>query len=129
MSNGSGFGAVWTLIKILLIVFVVTACFTSDLVRTGQVFVAVLVWAIVIAGIIVLFMALSYWGGKSPAPVAYAPVYQQSAYGQPSSWQTVPAYQQYPAYAQPAPGIRACRYCDSYLAPYSPICPRCGRKN
>jgi quinol-cytochrome oxidoreductase complex cytochrome b subunit len=116
----------WTLIKILLIIFVITACFTSNLVKDDpdQMIVAVIIWVVVIAGIIVFFMAVSYWGGKNPPPTPYAPVYQQSAYGQ-----QVPGNNPYQAYAQPAPGIRICRYCDSYLSPQSPICPRCGRKN
>ena len=131
MSSDSGLGALWTLIKILLVIFAVTACYTSNLVSNDpdQVFVAVIIWVIVIAGIIVAFMAISYFGGKGQRPAAYPPAYGYPAYGQSTFQQPAPVYPQYSMYAQPGPGVRACRYCDSYLAPNSPICPRCGRLN
>lgn len=131
MSNGSGLGGLWLLIKIVIVIFAVTACYTADLVKNDpdQAIVAVLIWVVVIVGLIVGFMALSYIGGKSPHPASNYPGYGQSSFGQQPYQQYFPANRAYAMYTPPVAAIRPCRYCDSYLAPTSPICPRCGRKN
>jgi len=131
MASGSGLGGLWTLIKILLVIFAVTACYTSDLVKNDpdQAIVAAIIWVIVIVGIIVAFMAISYAADRNPGGSSYAPAYAQTPFGQGAYNQPAPVYQQYPMYAQPTPVNRTCRYCDAMMAPYSPICPSCGRKN
>jgi len=111
----------WTLIKLLLIIFALTACYTADLVRNDprQLFTAILVWVCVIVGIVVAFMGLSYWATKDKMPDPYKPYYQNS---NPQAY-PVPVY-------NPGPiGPRPCRYCNAYLTGVSPICPVCGRKN
>jgi len=116
---------VWTLIKILLVIFALTACYTADMVQKDprQLITAILIWACVIGGIVVFFMAVSHWattgsGGASGQPIyPNAPLYQNPQY----------AYMVPPGQGRPSSGLRPCRYCDGYLTPSSPICPKCGR--
>jgi hypothetical protein len=89
-----------------------------------QLLTAILVWACVIGGIVVFFMAVSHFGEDHTNARARGPIYPE-----------VPLYMnpQYAYMVPPGQGtypqMRPCRYCDGFMTPASPICPRCGRRN
>jgi hypothetical protein len=114
--------AAWFIVRVLLVIFAISACWTADYINNGGSWlVAGLVWAAVIAAIVVFFMGIGYLADRTPKR-AGAPGYPPGGMPYGMAPYQVPAQ---PLYMGPRP----CRFCDAYLYPPSPICPKCGRKN
>jgi len=120
MSNG--WSSAWVIVRVLLVIFVVTGCWTTDYLKNGGSWVvAGLAWASVITAIVVFVMGISYLADRSPKRAPPPPY--------PTAGMT---YGLYPYQAASLPvytGPRPCRNCDGFLFTPSPICPKCGRKN